>query len=98
MNKILKITFLLFLSLTFFACSEDESQLSNESSKVEGSELIQNKLGYVQVEDVSQINTINSKSNFNSNKLYYKSLEGNSFVGISNIDNKYYLEKGIIEK
>jgi len=97
MNKILKITLALFLSLTFFACSKDESNITNESSKMEVSELIQSKLGYVDVKEVGQINTIKSKSNFNSNTLYYKSLDDNSFVVINNIDNKYYLKKGIVE-
>lgn len=97
MNKIIKITFTLFLSFTFFACSEDESQITDESSNVEVSELIKNKLGYVEVKDKGQINIINSKSNTNSNSLYYKSLEDNWFIVINSVDNKYYLEKGIIE-
>jgi len=97
MKKILKITLTLFLALTFFACSEDNPQLTDESSKVEVSELIQNKLGYVEVKDKGQLNIIKSKTNLNSNTLYYKSLVDNSIIVINSIENKYYLEKGIVE-
>lgn len=97
MKKNLKITLLTLLLVTFFACSNDESQITDEISNVEVSKLIQNKLGYVQVVDASLINTVKSKSNFDSNTLYYKSLDDNSFVTISTIGNKYYLEKGIVK-
>lgn len=97
MNNFLKITLAILLSITFFACSEDESKITDGISKVEVSELIQNKLGYVEVKDEGQININKSKSKAYSNSLYYKSLEDNSFVVINSIDNKYYLEKGIVE-
>ncbi|MEC4115277.1 hypothetical protein [Myroides pelagicus] len=96
MNKILKITLVTLLSVTFFACSNDESQITDENSNVEVSKLIENKLGYLEVKDEEQIKIIKSKSKNYSNSLYYKSLEDNSFVVINSIDNKYYLEKGIV--
>lgn len=67
MNKILKITFVLFLSLTFFACNEDDTKNEiNQSEVIAG--LIEAKSKMNQVTDKSNLTDIEQiKNKYRSN-------------------------------
>lgn len=90
MNKILKITFVLFLSLTFFACSENDTQSEVNQSKVIAGFIeakskmnqVSNKSSLVDIEQIknkyrSNLEIINNETGLN---LKYDEQEFNSML------------------
>lgn len=99
MNSIKKIslitlicTFILLIFL--YSCSDQNLEVGN--SKPEISKLIENKTGLIEIKNGKEIGLLKTKSKFNSNTTYFKSKNDNSFIVLNNNENKYYLEKGII--
>jgi hypothetical protein len=89
-----KIVLGLIATVLLFSCSNENSEI--ETSKTEVSKLIEKKTGLVEIKEGKDFNLLKSKSKLNSKTTYYKSKDDNSFIVLNNIDNKYYLEKGII--
>lgn len=99
MNSIKKISIIILictfiLSIFLYSCSNENLEVNN--LKPEISKLIENKTGLIEIKDGKEIALLKSKSKINSITTYFKSKNNNSFIVLNNIDNKYYLEKGII--
>lgn len=100
MNKILKITFVLLFSLTFFACSEDESQLNNENSVLAEKELFKKLEQKYGISNINKNNGNYSVIYNDGSKLEIKQLTETSFVasGTKILDSEFGYKVNIEEE
>lgn len=101
MNSIKKISVVTLVcafvfSIFLYSCSDEN--LETESSVSEVSKLIEKKTGLIEIKEGIEVNLLKKKSKLNSKTTYFKSKNDNSFIVLNNINNKYYLEKGIISE
>lgn len=94
--SIITLSSAFILSIILFSCSKESINSESSGAKPGISELIEKKTGLSELKNEKEINLINKYSDVNSGSVYYKSSSDNKLIVVTNINNQFVLNKGVI--